>query len=206
MWFSNSLVFGFVGTRPVRSCSYEKEFCRGSSESARLVLPILSVLFMFCFCVSFVACLLYCLSHHVQGRVHDTDPVRGHGSDSSVGPGYYFFHPSRFSFLLLRSIWCSISFSGYLFPSIALLALSLYVYIPFPSVWLFLWVRVSYFIFKFYQGILLFVFLFLSLFPLAVYRRSWRVHVAAWHCTTAVHLVQRGCLCRSFVTAELVSV
>ena len=102
MWFSNSLVFGFVGTRPVRSCSYEKEFCRGSSESARSVLPILSVLFMFCFCVSFVACLLYCLSHHVQGRVHDSDPMGGHDSDSTVGPGYFSY--TRRGFLLFLSL------------------------------------------------------------------------------------------------------
>ena len=50
--------------------------------------------------VSFVVvCLLHCLSHHLQGRVHDSDPMGGHDSDSSVGPGYFFFHPSGFSCL-----------------------------------------------------------------------------------------------------------
>ena len=38
--------------------------------------------------LSFVVCLLYCLSHHLQRRVHDSDPMGGHDSDSSVGPGY----------------------------------------------------------------------------------------------------------------------
>ena len=54
---------------------------------------------MFYFCVSFVACLWYCLSHHVQGRVHDTDPVRGHGIDSSVGGGYFFLPVEVFLFI-----------------------------------------------------------------------------------------------------------
>ena len=35
------------------------------------------------FFVSFVVFLLYCLSHHLQGRVHDYDPMGGHDSDSS---------------------------------------------------------------------------------------------------------------------------
>ena len=36
-----------------------------------------------CFGVSW----LYGLSHHIQGRVHDGDPMGGHDSDSVVGPG-----------------------------------------------------------------------------------------------------------------------
>ena len=57
------------------------------------------------------------------------------------------------------------------------------------------------FLFLFY----IFVFLHLSLCSLSVYRGSWRMYVVPWHCTTAVYLVQRGCLCRSCVTTELVS-
>ena len=31
------------------------------------------------------------------------------------------------------------------------------------------------------------------------------MYVMAWHCTTAIYLVQRSCLFRSFVTTELAS-
>ena len=53
----------------------------------------------------FFVCLLYCLSHHLQGRVHDSDPMGGHDSDSSVGPGY--FSSTRRGFLLFYFI-CSL--------------------------------------------------------------------------------------------------
>ena len=58
---------------------------------------------------------MHCLSHHLQGRVRDSDPMRGHGSDSSVGPGYFFFHPSGFLvflFYLLFVKFVSITFGS----------------------------------------------------------------------------------------------
>ena len=158
MQFSSSLISDFVGTLFVRSCCYEEYLCRWGGEPACLVLSVVSViLFMFYFCflflcynrfalfVSFV-CLLYCVSHHLQGRVHDSDPMGGHDSDSCVGPGYFFFffHPSGFSFLFFSFLFfahCLISFR-----SIYLLhcsSCSLSLYIPFVLfVRLFLWVRV----------------------------------------------------------------
>ena len=74
--------------------------------------------------VSFVVvCLLHCLSHHLQGRVHDSDPMGGHDSDPSVGPGYVSSTRRGVSFLffalflsLFRSIYlllCSCSVSLY---------------------------------------------------------------------------------------------
>ena len=51
-------------------------------------------------------------------------------------------------------------------------------------------------------------FVFFLFFSLSVYRGSWRVYVVAWHCTTAVYLIQRiaACLCRGWVTTEHPSV
>ena len=65
----------------------------------------LILIFVFLF-VSFVVSLLYCLSHHLQWRVHDTDPMGGHDSDSFVGPGYFFVHPSGFSCLFIYFAPC----------------------------------------------------------------------------------------------------
>ena len=55
---------------------------------------------------------------------------------------------------------------------------------------------------------LFFIYFFLLLYPfffsLSVYRGNWRMYVVAPHYTTAVYLLQRSCLCRSFVITELV--
>ena len=70
-----------------------------------MVLPVLLVSYFFMF-VSFGFFLLLCwLSHHLQGRVHDSDPMGGDDSDSTVvgpaGPGVFFLPPSVFSFLFV---------------------------------------------------------------------------------------------------------
>ena len=133
------------------------------------VLSVISVLFMFHFCscyvsyvlfVSFVVCLLYCLSHHLQGRVHDSEPMGGHDSDSTVGPGYFSsIRRGLLCFALLFVffffIFCfSFFFSEYLF---ALLLLCIPIYFLLLCLFLSLFCR--------------------SFFSLSVYRRSWRMYV-----------------------------
>ena len=60
--------------------------------------------------VSFaVASLLYCLSHHLKERVHDSDPMGRDDSDSSVGPGIFSFTRRvflvfLFSLLFVKSV------------------------------------------------------------------------------------------------------
>ena len=93
------------------------------------------MLVLFCFFT-----LSYCLSHHLQGTVHDSDPIRGHDSDSTaVGPGY--FSSTRRGFL------CS-SFDGffleYLFASLLLLS-----YYIFPFLLFITNIDLGYFIFYF---------------------------------------------------------
>ena len=53
----------------------------------------------------FFVCLLYCLSHHLQGRVHDSDPMGGHDSDSSLGPGIFLPHVGVFFYFILFALW-----------------------------------------------------------------------------------------------------
>ena len=81
----------------VRSCSYEKQLCRGSGEPACcFVLSVLSVLIFFFFCFILLCqfcfvcffCLLVLPVASPPGRVHDSDPMGGHDSDPPVGPGY----------------------------------------------------------------------------------------------------------------------
>ena len=65
------------------------------------------VLFVCLFCF-----LLYCLSHHLKGRVHDSVPMRGHESVSTCRPGVFFFNPSGsllFVWFFFRSIICFFS-------------------------------------------------------------------------------------------------
>ena len=79
------LRLGFVGTLPVRSCSYEKWLCRGGGEPASMFsfvgssclifLFLIFMLVLFCFfCCLFV--VLPVVSYHLQGRVHDSDSLQ----------------------------------------------------------------------------------------------------------------------------------
>ena len=110
-----------------------KQLCRGGGEPACLVLSVLPVYFFFlrsityvislwfCFVSSF-RCLLSCLSHHLQGRVHDSDPMGEHGSDSTLSPGYFSSTVGVFFSVLFFAL-CLISFSEYVFASLLLLCL-----------------------------------------------------------------------------------
>ena len=50
----------------------------------------------------FFCCLVsYCLSHHLQGRVRDSDPMEGGDSGSTVGPAGYFLLPVVVSLLFI---------------------------------------------------------------------------------------------------------
>ena len=123
----------------------------------------------------------------------------GHDSDSSVGPGY--FSSTRRGLLLFSFLSFARSAVFYFFFGVFIcffaLALSLYL-----SFYFIFFVTFSLFHFLFY------VFVFLC-FPFSLFQgigvAGVCMYVEAWHCTTAVYLVQRSCLCRSFVTTELVS-
>ena len=79
--------------------------------------------------------LLYFLSHHLQGRVHDNDLMRGHDNNSTtVGLGYV--SSTRPCFLALRLIFQGICFfslapSPYIFPFFYFVCLFLLYFILF---------------------------------------------------------------------------
>ena len=77
--------------------------------------------------------LLYCLSHHLQGRVDDSDSMEGYDSDSTVGPGY--FSSTRRGCLCFALPWSQFVFFRSIF---CFSALALSPYSPFPSVCLFI--------------------------------------------------------------------
>ena len=150
-------------------------------------------LFFLMFCFFSLCCLLYYLSNHLQGRVHDSALMGGHDSDSTVGPGYFL--STRRCFLC-----SSFDFFG-VFASLLLRFLPIY----------FLFFCVFFFSLDFILCfIFLFVFLSLSFFSFSVSRGSWRIYVVfviAQHNDMALYYccLQRSGLCRSFVTTELAS-
>ena len=192
-WFS---IFAFDGTLSVRSCSYEKQICRGGGEPVCLALSVLSVSFPFLFfCVSFVLFLcfvsLFCF-------VFVTLPVASPpGEGTRQRPDWtarqiFFCRPGYFSstrrgflfFCFLRSLFDFIfgvfvrSFALALSHPIYFLLFFVCFFVPLGYVFQFL-----------FQGSF---FIFLSFhFSLSGYRGSWRRHVVAWHCTTALYLAQR---------------
>ena len=164
-------------------------------------------LFYFCFLFfmlvlfCFFCCLLYCLSHHPRGRVHDSYPMGGYDSDSSVGPG--FFSSTRRGVLFFSFLCSLFDFFFGVFICFFVLALSPYKFLFFCLFVSLIYCVILVYLYSIY--FYFFVLLCLSFFSLSVCRGSWPMHIVAWRCTTAVYLVQRSCPCRSFATTQLAS-
>ena len=149
--------------------------------------------FYVCF-FSFFCCLLYCLSHHLKGRVHDSDPIGGYDRGSTVSPGY---SSTRQCFL------CS-SFD--FFQSMCFFALALSPDLPMYFLFFCLFIFTSS-LFYIWFCVSLSSFFFLKCVGVAGVCSACH-SPAQWHGIVLLstwYLVQRSCLCRSFVTTELVS-
>ena len=150
-WRAYMFLFSFVGYFIFYFVSYY----------ARFVLFLLFVVF-----------LLYFLLHHLHGRVHGSDPMGVHGSDSTVGPGY--FSSTRRGFLC---------FSFDLFRCIHFLLCCCSLYNSCSFVCLFT------FPISFFSFIYLLCFFFLSFLSLSVYRGNWRMYVVPVYAIQAIDSV-----------------
>ena len=173
--------------------------------------------FLFCF----FCCLVYCLSHQLQGGYTIATPLGGITVILLQAQG--IFLPPVGVFFSLLFVWFITSYPkdesfgralfdllfGVLIYSVAL-ALSPYIYLVFPFLLFLCFATFDYFIsiFNLQFGVSS-SFLFLSF---RVYRGSLRIYVVpviAQHNGMALQLyyrrLQRSCLCRSFVTTELSS-